>query len=286
MSSNLLKANRVAFVEQKPFVINANKRIEQKMESQRIVMKDSESQSFGFQSGLVATSVETILEEEECNIIGGEEVQEALVENSLEESPEDIREQLIAQAQEEATAIRLQAQKEADAILEEAQLLKANAYEEGKRLGYQEGEHKANSVYEQKQKELETNFFEQMDLLEPKFIEVISDIYETVIGLEFNQHGNIITHLIKKAMGRIECNHEYILRVNVYDFPLIRERKRELLLACEVENTVLDIIEDVTLKKNECYIETNTGIFDCSLDIELYNLRKKLRLLSYDKTEN
>ena len=40
--------------------------------------------------------------------------------------------------------------------------------------------------------------------------------------------------------------------------------------------------EDVTLKKNQCLIETDGGIFDCSLGVELKELKKQLLLLSYD----
>ena len=34
------------------------------------------------------------------------------------------------------------------------------------------------------------------------------------------------------------------------------------------------------MKKNECIIETDAGVFDCSLDIELNNLIKDIKLLS------
>ena len=42
----------------------------------------------------------------------------------------------------------------------------------------------------------------------------------------------------------------------------------------------LDIVADTTMKKNECIIETDAGVFDCSLDIELNNLIKDIKLLS------
>ena len=42
----------------------------------------------------------------------------------------------------------------------------------------------------------------------------------------------------------------------------------------------IDIVEDATLERNQCMIETNTGIFNCSLDIELNNLIKNIKLLS------
>ena len=50
---------------------------------------------------------------------------------------------------------------------------------------------------------------------------------------------------------------------------------------CAVSKEInLDIVADTTMKKNECIIETDAGVFDCSLDIELNNLIKDIKLLS------
>ena len=59
-------------------------------------------------------------------------------------------------------------------------------------------------------------------------------------------------------------------------------QKEALLEAGGVVNAHFDIVEDLTLKKNECLIETESGIFDCSLGIELKELKKQLLLLSYE----
>jgi flagellar assembly protein FliH len=42
----------------------------------------------------------------------------------------------------------------------------------------------------------------------------------------------------------------------------------------------INIIEDASLQQNQCIIETDTGVFNCSLDIELNNLISDLKLLS------
>ena len=41
----------------------------------------------------------------------------------------------------------------------------------------------------------------------------------------------------------------------------------------------MDIVEDATMKKNQCIIESDTGVYDCSLDIELNNLIKDIKLV-------
>ena len=46
------------------------------------------------------------------------------------------------------------------------------------------------------------------------------------------------------------------------------------------KDTQIEITEDSALKRNECLIETDAGVFDCSLDVQLDNLIKDIRLLS------
>jgi len=43
----------------------------------------------------------------------------------------------------------------------------------------------------------------------------------------------------------------------------------------------VEIVEDMTLKSNECFIDTGAGIFDCSLETQLEGLKRELRLLSF-----
>lgn len=60
-------------------------------------------------------------------------------------------------------------------------------------------------------------------------------------------------------------------------------QKKQLQVCVSVPNSTVEIIEDFTLSKNECMIETEGGIFDCGLGTELRELSAKLKLLSYEK---
>ena len=51
------------------------------------------------------------------------------------------------------------------------------------------------------------------------------------------------------------------------------------------KNATLEVVEDAALRKNECMIETEGGIYDCSLDVQLAALRRELLLLSYESAE-
>ena len=47
----------------------------------------------------------------------------------------------------------------------------------------------------------------------------------------------------------------------------------------------MELVEDMTLSRSQCFIETENGIYDCSLDTQLSELKRKLKLLSYERNE-
>ena len=55
-----------------------------------------------------------------------------------------------------------------------------------------------------------------------------------------------------------------------------------LLNGTNISADSVEIIEDVTLTRNECMIETGNGVFDCSLGTQLELLRDELLLLAYE----
>ena len=60
-------------------------------------------------------------------------------------------------------------------------------------------------------------------------------------------------------------------------------QKKQIAAGGVSSNASLEIVEDITLSKNQALIETESGIFDCSLGTQLTELGRKLRLLSYEK---
>ena len=57
------------------------------------------------------------------------------------------------------------------------------------------------------------------------------------------------------------------------------EEHKENILDYVGHDIELEIVPDYTLDENACVIETDSGIFDCSLDVQLDNLMKDIRSL-------
>ncbi len=191
------------------------------------------------------------------------------------------RDDMLAEANAEIEAMRAQA---ADEIEKE----KALAREEGRAEGYNEGKAMAQAEMveaaaqiEQERNALQQQYEEMVDDLEPKFVHTLTSIYEKIFEVDLSGQKELIINLLHNAMLHVEGSKNYLIHVSHEDYEYVVENRDNLKTESMAADAVIDIIEDVTMKAGDCMIETDGGIFDCSLGTELALLRKKLELLSY-----
>ena len=191
----------------------------------------------------------------------------------------------LQQAQEQADAIIQDAQQQANSILSQAQ---EEGHRQGYEAGYQEGVAAAESLkaeIEQQRGDLEAEYQQIVDGIEPEMVDVLTQIYEHVLGIELRDDKGIILHLLKSTLSRIEPGNNLIVHVSSDDYDDVLDEKDSLDACITSPSTTMEIIEDPLLKENECMIESDSGIFDCSLGVELSELSRKLKLLSFDRVK-
>ena len=130
---------------------------------------------------------------------------------------------------------------------------------------------------------MEAEYQQIVDGLEPEMVDVLTQIYEHVFGVELRDDKGIILHLLKTTLSRIEPGNDLIVHVSSDDYDDVLDERANLEACITSPNTTMEIIEDPLLKENECMIESDSGIFDCSLGVELSELSRKLKLLSFDR---
>lgn len=205
-----------------------------------------------------------------------EEAEEAFVDMEAIQAQAD---EMIANAREEADAIIAEAQEQAEA-------LKSHYEEEGKKVGYQEGLADAMNEFNAKKDELEierqnlqAQFEEKERTMESELVDVITEVMERFFLIQFGNKKDLLLHLIDNALINIENSREFLIKVNDENFDFLNQYKSQLQE--KVGNDLqLDIIRDPVLDVHQCLIETDGGVFDCSLDVELDNLVKDLKSLS------
>ncbi len=287
MYSNLLKAGWVVCDGEEKHVIDSNNRMNKILEELR-----SKELPEGFSplaasarevsaEGVLGGEAAALFADTEESFAEGEFAQEMPVEEPIPAGPTP--EELLAQAREEAEQIRLSA-------MEEAEQLKSQAFEEGRQNGYDAGYREGmeqiqrmEQAVAEKEQVLERQYRDKIDELEPQFVEQLNRIYERVFDVKFGEQKDLILHLLTNAMREIDENKDFILHISPEDYKQVREAKALLSSESLVGNATVEIIEDMTLAKNECLIETGGGVFDCSLGTQLKQLQKELSLLSYQK---
>lgn len=298
MYNNVFKAYQVTVQGEDKHVIDNNARVAQKIEQLRELLAHKEDNLWendsqeGFTRGLDAELVEALIAE-------GDDDSSPII--KAEEHAEEVRQDstaTLALVSEQAEEILAAARREADSIkggiLSEAQAeieaMRQSVYEEARSQGYDVGYNEAIQQIEQQRSELqeqrrklETEYQQMIDELEPKFVEVLTDIYEKVFQIDLKKEHDIIMHLISSTMHKIEGNSNYLIHVSKEDYPYVNLKKNEVLTSMVSTNAAVEIVEDMTLGPNDCIIETDGGVFDCGLGTQLEELSQKLRLLSYTK---
>lgn len=299
MSSSLIKAgyvNNPGKDKSNKRVIDSNQAIFDRIQLLNEIMGSSDAygEDFadGFSEGLDAAMVGELLTDQDGQIIGSDEYYEGDYQaDNVAQAPGVNTDELLAMANEEAENIIAAAKAEAENIIADANAqaeeIKARAYDDGmaagQEAGYQEGlsrteslEMELNEKIQQVQVELE----EEISQLEPRFVEVLTDIYSHVFNVDLSDKTELILYLLKNTIRNIEGSNSFFVHVSADDYENVLASKEELANGL-ASSCVLEVIEDISLSQGGCFIEADSGIFDCSLGTELELLKKELRLLSY-----
>lgn len=284
---NIYKSAWVVVQSEEKLVIDSNERIAEKMEAEARRRKRAAAVSAGeegFTGGLGAERIDAFEYgegTESGNVLKAPEDTEP-------EGPtlEEVRAQIDAEleaAREEVEQIKSIAKSEIDAE-------KRAAIEEGRNSGYAEGlamaqneADRMKSELEAEKARLEAEYDQLIDELEPKFIETITDIYRHIFNVNLENDKDILVHLLDSTLRRLDSSKTFIVHVSQDDYEYVSNQKKELTETAVGGRGMVEVIEDITLRKNECMIETDGGIFDCGVGTQLEELTKKLKLLSFEK---
>ena len=157
-------------------------------------------------------------------------------------------EEILAAAQQNADAILAQANEDAEEIRTSA---KTQGYEEGRASAEQENEQlrvQLEESYRKKQGDLDSDYRDKREHMEQDLVDVI----------------------VTDKRFRVKVAEDNAL--------FLENHKTEILdrVGHDIE---LEIVSDATVEGNDCTIETDSGVFNCSLGTQLENLIKDIRSL-------
>ena len=282
--SNLLKSGFVNFREGEARIINSNEIVARRLSKAGIASTEGQESGEGFrvtEFGEMDRETAGMIAGESGNIYREEPVYEG-------PSPEE----LLAEARQEIEEMRA-------AAMQEIEVLRREALEEGRKAGYNDGfaqghgealqgveeaERKVKEAIQETERVRDTlhrEYEEKLQEMEPMVIDELTKIYDHVFEAGLKEQSEIIFHMLDTTLHRLDSGKEFIVRVSQADYEYVSARKEELLVG--MPGVRMDLVADVTMKRGEGMIETGGGLFDCSIDVELQELRHRIHMLAYQK---
>ena len=285
MFSNLYKAGFVHLGEDAR-VIDMNAILEKRLkeEAQRRSREPEHelvAAQDGFTEGLNAEKVDVLLEPD---------AEAASQQNASIQEQEQLK-QKIEEARNELAGLQAQIEQEKEQAQLEIDQMKAKAFEEANEQGYQEGYRKGLDSVQELQKQCEDERLQQeqeyqknLEEMDPLMVDTLCDVYSHIFKVEAKEHKELVLKLLQDTLLKVDGTGSIIVHVAKEDYAYVQEQKGALLEEAGMQSGSVEIVSDAALARAQCMIETEGGVYDCSLDTELAELKRRLMLLAYQKS--
>ena len=267
--SNLVKSRNIVCNEKEKKVIDYNDMISAKiMKIKETLEQESRGKKLDFVEGIDADTTMGLLEKER-EPAGMADI----------ESVNDEAERIIERANEDARAIVERAKEEADMIRSDhARIGREEGYEEGLQQAAKEYEELKQAVEEERLK-MELDYNDRLNEMEPVLVETILKVFEKVTHVMAEDKKDLVLNLVNDVLTKTEVSKEFLIRVSAEDYAFMMDNK-DRIIGVVSDQVQVEIVEDRTFKKGQCMIESDSGIYDCSLDIQLENLISAIKLMT------
>ncbi len=285
MFSNLYKAGFVHLGEDAR-VIDMNAILEKRLKEEaerrsRQPEHELVAAQDGFTEGLNAEKVDVLLEPD---------VEVASQQNASIQEQEQLKQE-IEKARNELAGLQAQIEQEKEQAQLEIDQMKAKAFEEANEQGYQEGYRKGLDSVQELQKQCEDERLQQeqeyqkkLEEMEPLMVDTLCDVYSHIFKVEAKEHKELVLKLLQDTLLKVDGTGSIIVHVAKEDYAYVQEQKGALLEEAGMQSGSVEIVSDAALARAQCMIETEGGVYDCSLDTELAELKRRLMLLAYQKS--
>ena len=296
MSRNLYKSNWVVVTDEDKCVIDSNARLEQRIEELETIRRHRMSIGSGsggaqededgepeFVGGLAGEQIDALLADGDSadGIIKGA-AQPGADEEEAKTQIQAMMDDAHAEIEEMKETARREIEQERQHTLRDANKL---GYDEGYKDGLAQADEMKRELDAEKQR-LYDEYDRMVEELEPRFIDTITEVYSHVFGIEFADNRDILVHLIDSTLRQVESSRTFLVHVSKEDYPFVNMKKQELTEGAAAGRGLVEIIEDIALSQGDCLIETDGGIFDCGVDTQLRELTNRLRVLSFEKSND
>ena len=199
-------------------------------------------------------------------------------------------------AKEEASSIIDEAKKQAEKIIAEARAeeqeiiskAQAEGLKKGREEGFSNGQNEVERLVERMHKIIDSVQDKRQEILdntEQQIVDLVILMTRKVVKIMSDNQKSVIMANVVQALKKVKGRGDVTLRVNLSDIKLTTEHVQDFIK--EVENIKnISIVEDSSVEKGGCIVETDFGAVDARIASQLSELETKILEVSPIKTVN
>ena len=214
-----------------------------------------------------------------------EEVQQKTDEiQVLKKSAEDEAEKLVSDAQQSADELTAKVESELAEIRKKGE---EEGYESGRETGYAEGQVEVERLIEQLHAIIDKTIEKRNDIIdesETQVINLVVMIAKKVVKVISENQKNVVVNNVIQALRKLKSRGEVLIKVNLADVELTSEHIKDFMRMVENIRSVT-VVEDSTVDKGGCIIETDFGEIDARISSQLHEIEEKILDLVPIKTK-
>lgn len=190
------------------------------------------------------------------------------------------------QALDEAVRIKADAEAEAKRIVEEAQAsmddkLKTgytDGFKKGQEDGFKEGNLEAQRLTDRLHTIIERMMDKRQEILsetEQQIVDLVLLMTRKIVKVISENQRNVVVSNVVQALRKVKGRGDVIIRVNLSDVAMTTQHIKDFLSSAEnVKN--ITVVEDSTVDRGGCVIETDFGAIDARISSQLNEIEQRI----------
>ncbi len=214
-----------------------------------------------------------------------EEVQQKTDEvQILKKNAEDEAEKLVSDAEKSAAELTSKLESDLGDIRKKAQ---EEGYEAGRETGFAEGHLEVERLVNQLHAIIDKTIEKRNDIIdesETQIINLVIMIAKKVVKVISENQKNVVVNNVIQALRKLKSRGEVLIKVNIDDVELTSDHIKDFMRMVENIRSVT-VVEDSTVDKGGCIIETDFGEIDARISSQLHEIEEKILDLVPIKTK-
>jgi flagellar assembly protein FliH len=193
----------------------------------------------------------------------------------LRQEAEDEAAKIVSDAEKRVAELEATAQARLEAAEREAA---KKGREEGREEGYKEGKAEVDRLVDRLHTILERAMDKRAAILEEaeaQVVELVLLVAKKVVKVISENQKSVVVQNIAQALRKLKTKSDVVIRVNLADLELSTEHVKDFVQIAENAKKIT-VIEDTTVDKGGCVIETDFGEIDARISSQLNELEEKI----------